>query len=43
MKDYDKNKESLYLSYWKVNSLSGWPISQNFPAHSFKWVENTSI
>ena len=23
MKDYDKNKESLYLKYWDVNNLCG--------------------
>ena len=24
MKDYDKNKESLYFKYWDVNNLCGW-------------------
>ena len=27
MKDYDKNKESLYLKYWDLNNLYGWTIS----------------
>ena len=32
-KDYDKNKESSYLSYWAVNNLYRWVKS------NFKWVE----
>ena len=28
MKDYDKNKESLYIQYWDVNNLYGWEMSQ---------------
>ena len=27
MKDYDKNKESLYIQYWDVNNLYGWARS----------------
>ena len=42
MKDYDKNKELLYLKYWDVNNLYGWVISQNLPVDRFKWVENKS-
>ena len=26
IKDYDKNKESLYLKYWNVNNLHGWAM-----------------
>ena len=29
MKDYDKNKESLYLKYWDVNNLYRWTMSQS--------------
>ena len=39
MKDYYKNKESLYLNYWGVNNSYGWAISQKLPLGSFKWVE----
>ena len=27
MKDYDKNKDSLYFQYWDVNNLHGWTMS----------------
>ena len=42
MRNYNKNKESLYLNYWDVNNLYGWTISQKSPVNGFKWVENTS-
>ena len=42
MKYYDKNKESLYLKYWGMNSLYGWVMSQKLPLGDFKWVEETS-
>ena len=42
MKDYDKNKESLYLNYWDVNNLDRLAISQRLPLGGFKWLEETS-
>ena len=42
MKNYDKNKESLYLSYWNINNLYEWKMSQKLPLDGFKWVEETS-
>ena len=42
MKNYYKNKESSYLSYWDVNKLNGWPISQKLLVNSFEWIEETS-
>ena len=42
MKDYDKNKESLYLKYWDANNLYGWAMLQKLPANSFERTEDTS-
>ena len=42
MKDYDKNKESLYLNYWDVSSLYDWVMSQNLPLNKFEWIDGTS-
>ena len=42
MKDYDKNKESIYLKFWDVNDLYGWEMSQKLPVSNFKWIEDTS-
>ena len=42
MKDYDKNKEPLYLKYCDVNNLHGWEMSQKFSVDGFKWVKNIS-
>ena len=33
MKDYDKNKEPLYLKYWGVNNLYGWAMLQELPVN----------
>ena len=42
MKDYDKNKESLYLKYWDVNDLYGWEMSQKFPVNCLERIGETS-
>ena len=36
IKDYDENKESLYLEYWDVNTLYGWAMSQKLPVNKFE-------
>ena len=41
MKDYDENKESLYLNYWDVNNLYGQVMSQKLLVDGFKQLENT--
>ena len=35
MKNYDKNKESPYLTYWDVNNLYGWAMSQKLSVNGF--------
>ena len=36
MKNYDKNKESLYLMYLDANNLYGWAMSQKLHVDGFK-------
>ena len=43
MKDYDKNKESLYLWYWDVKNLYVWAMSQKVPVNNFEWIKDTFI
>ena len=42
MKNYDKNKESVYIQYLDANNLYGWAMSQKLPVNGFKWIKNTS-
>ena len=35
IKDYDKDKELLYIQYWDVNNLYGWVMSQKLPVNNF--------
>ena len=42
IRDYDKNKESLYLKYWGVNNLYGWAMSRKLPVNKLELVEDTS-
>ena len=42
MKDYDKNRESLYIQYWDVNNLYGWAMSQKLPVNNFERIKDTS-
>ena len=40
MKDYDKNKESLYLNYRDVDTLYRWEMSQKFPVGNFNPIQD---
>ena len=42
MKDYDKNKESLYIQYWDVNNLYGCAMSQKLPVNNCESIKITS-
>ena len=43
MKNYDKNKESLFLKYLDANTLYGFPMRKTLPVNDFKWVDDLSI
>ena len=43
MKNYDKNKESLFLIYDDANNLYGWSMCKKLPVSDFKWVDDLSI
>ena len=42
MKDYDKNKESLYIQFLDVNNLYGWAMWQKLLVNNFEWIRDTS-
>ena len=42
MKNYNKNKESSYFQYCRVNNLCDWAVSQNLPVINFEWIEDSS-
>ena len=41
VKNFDKDKESLYLKYWDVNNLHRWAIFQKLHLDIFNWLEET--
>src|SRR3977135_1611314 len=43
LKDYDKNKESVFLAYWDANNLYGISMSQFLPYSGFVWWTDESI
>ena len=42
IKDYDRNKESLYLQYWDVNNSYGQVMSQKLLVNNFQCIVDTS-
>ena len=40
MKNYDENKDSNYLQYYNVNSLSAWVMSQKLPIKNFEFCKD---
>ena len=43
VKNYDKDKENTYISYWDVNNLCGWAMSQYLPYDNFEWMSEEEI
>ena len=39
MRNYDQNKEPLYLQYWDVNNLYRWAMSQKLQVNNFEWIK----
>ena len=42
MKNYNKNKKSLYLQYLGVNNIYGWAMSQKLPVNNFEGIKDAS-
>ena len=40
MNDYHPKKQSTFLSYFDMNNLYGWAMSEYLPYEGFKWLEN---
>ena len=43
IKNYDKNKESLFIEYYDANNLHGRAMSQKLPEDCFKWKKCIKI
>ena len=40
MKNYNSTKPSKLISYFDMNNLYGWGMSQYIPHGGFKWLKN---
>ena len=41
IKNYDKNKESIYLQYYNVDNLYDQVMLQKLPVNNFEWIKDT--
>ena len=41
IKNYDKNKESIYLQYYNVDNLYDQVMLQQLPVNNFEWIKDT--
>ena len=39
MDDYDPKKQSTFISYFDMNNLYGWALSEYLPYEGFKWLK----
>ena len=40
LNDYDPKKPSAFISYFDMNNLYGWAMSEYLPHKGFKWLKN---
>ena len=40
MNDYGCKKPSIFISYFDMNNLYAWAMSEYLPYEKFKWLEN---
>ena len=38
--DYDPNNQSTFISYFDMNNLYGWVMSEYLPYEGFRWLKN---
>ena len=43
MKNFNKNRESLFLTYVDANNLYVYAMSKKLPVDSFKWIDDINI
>ena len=43
MQNYDKSKQSKYITYLDANNLYGWTMSQYLPIDGFRWITDKEI